>query len=206
MPEVSQSALIRLALWADIMCPIKNADMSWPGFSYTDAEWARMAELDQAVDGAATFRFQLINAVLFIVLAGLVIAGGFMPLMTLLYPNPADTKVLPFALVLAATAFLLLGAGLPLTMRIAAPLAADASLRALNGAPGDGALWAKVVHQIRRISIILCGLLVPGILIWVTFDIDGGPIITALKWASWLAVTLSTAHGARQRLRAKQAP
>ncbi len=112
--------LVRLALWASMMIPIKDAGMSWLGFSYTDAEWVRMAALAEMVDPDVTLRFKLVNVAVFIILAALLIGGGFVPLLGALYPNPVDTRPLPFALLLAATA--LLGAGLLLSMRVAARL------------------------------------------------------------------------------------
>src|ERR1700724_2698736 len=116
--------LVRLALWSSMMMPVKDAGMSWPGFSYTDAEWKRMAALAEMGEPGITLRFKMVNAIVFIALAAVLIVGGFLPLLTALYPNPADTRPLPFALLLAATALLALGIGLPLSMRGGAPLVA----------------------------------------------------------------------------------
>jgi hypothetical protein len=190
--------LVRLALWASMMMPIRDAGMSWPGFSYTDAEWKQMAALAGEVDPGVTFRFKLVNAVVFIALAAALIAGGFVPLLNALYPNPADTRALPFALLLAATALLALGIGLPLAMRVAARLVAGWLASRLAATPETDALWSKVSFQIRRMAVLMCGALVPGMLLWIAFDIHGGPIITTLKWIGIAAVALSTAHTVRR--------
>jgi hypothetical protein len=145
------------------------------------------------------WRFKMVNAAVFIALAAVLIGAGFVPLLTALYPNPADTRPLVFALLLAATALLAIGVGLPLTMRLAAWLVGGAVHARLAPTPETDALWAKVAWQIRRMAVLMCGALVPGILVFIAFDIDAGPIITALKWVGIVAVVLSTAHTVRRR-------
>jgi hypothetical protein len=198
MTQSNDRGLVRLALWASMMMPIKDAGMSWIGFSYIDAEWAQMATLAEAVDPKITARFKVVNAIVFIALAALLVGGGFVPLLSALYPNPADTRPLPFALLLAATALVALGIGLPLSMRAAAWLVAGNLRERLHATPETAALWSKVSWQIRRMVVLMCGALVPGILLWIAFDIKGGPIITTLKWVGFAAVALSTAHTARR--------
>jgi hypothetical protein len=172
--------------------------MSWIGFSYSDAEWAQMVTLATAVEPGVTARFKVVNATVFIALAALLVGGGFVPLLSALYPNPADTRPLPFALLLAATALLALGIGLPLSMRVAAWLVAGNLRSRLQPTPEAAALWSKVSWQIRRMVVLMCGALVPGMLLWIAFDIKGGPIITTLKWIGFAAVAISTAHSARR--------
>jgi hypothetical protein len=179
--------------------PIKEAGMSWPGFSYTDAEWKEMSMLANAVAPGTAFRFKVVNAIVFIALAAVLVGGGFVPLLSALYPNPADTRPLPFALLLAATALLALGAGLPLSMRVAAWLVAGGLRSRLAATAETAALWSKVSWQIRRMVVLMCGALVPGMLLWIAFDIKGGPIITTLKWIGFAAVAASTAHTVRRR-------
>ena len=55
--------------------------------------------------------------------------------------------------------------------------------------------------QINRIMLIMCGLLVPGILLFIAYDIQAGPIITALKWLAIALMGVSVAVGALQRKR-----
>ena len=192
--------MLLLAFWADIMMRIKRAGMSWPGFSYTDAEWARLEPLADAVTPFDAGRFKFVNAAVFIAIAALAMFGGFLPIASELFPIPAETPAVPFLALLAATCFMTIGLGLPVSMRIAAPLSAGAGTRGNLGALAyDAELWAKVVFQMRRITLILCGFLVPGALLLTAYNIDGGPIISALKWASWIAMLLSTGETARQR-------
>src|ERR1700743_1028651 len=106
MTESNDSSVVRLALWASMMMPIKDAGMSWIGFSYTDAEWAQMAKLAEAVHPDVTLRFKVVTAAICISLPALLIGGVFVPLLSALYPNPANTSALVFALLLAATALL----------------------------------------------------------------------------------------------------
>lgn len=87
-----------------------------------------------------------------------------------------------------------------MSMRIAAPLSAGVGTREnLSALDYDAELWAKVVFQMRPITLILCGFLVPGALLLIAYNIDGGPILTALKRASWIAVLISSGETARQR-------
>lgn len=201
MNGMTGSALARLAFWAKGMVSINNARMEWPGFSYSDVEWARMRTLSEPI-GAGTYQlFTIANAVIFIAIAALGIFGVFLPLATLLFPIPAETSALKFSLLLAACAFLIIGLGLPISMRLSAVLVGGKTLRAaLVSAPGDEALAAKVSWQINRIMLILCGLLVPGILLFIAYDIQAGPIITGLKWLAIALMAVSTLTGiARQR-------
>jgi hypothetical protein len=192
----AEPALVNLAFWARNMVAIRKAGMSWPGFSYTEPEWARLKVLAEAVEPGRFRLFTWINAAVFIAIAIVGIAGVFLPLASVLFPIPAETKPLPFLLLLATTALLIIGIGLPLSMRIAAPLAADAAMRArLSTAREDAALGAKVARQIWRMTIIMCGVLVPGALLFIAFDIEGGPIITVLKWVSIGLLVAATGLG-----------
>jgi hypothetical protein len=122
MGEKVDGRMLRLAFWADIMVRIKQAGMSWPGFSHMTAEWARLEPLSPGVGTRGNLS-----------------ALGY-----------------------------------------------------------DAGLWAKVVFQMRRVTLILCGFLVPGALLLIAYNIDGGPIITALKWASWIAMLISSGETARR--------
>lgn len=201
MNGMTSSALARLAFWAKGMVSINDARMEWPGFSYSDAEWARMRTLSEPI-GAWTYQlFTIVNAGIFIAIAALGIFAVFLPLATLLFPVPAETSALKFSLLLAACAFLIIGLGLPISMRLSAMLLGGKTVRAaLAPADGDEALAAKVSWQINRIMLIMCGLLVPGILLFIAYDIQAGPIITALKWLAIALMAVSTLTSiARQR-------
>ena len=158
--------MLRLAFWADIMLRIKHAGRWWPGFSYTDDEWARLEPLADAVAPLDAARFKLANAVIFIALAALAMGGGFLPLASELFPVPAEAPVLPFVSLVAAACFLTIGLGLPVSMRIAASLSAGVGTRGnLSVLDYDAQLWTKVVFQMRRITLIVCGVLVPAALL-----------------------------------------
>jgi hypothetical protein len=194
MADLDKPAFARLAFWSANMTTIMGAGMKWPGFSYTAPEKARMAELAGAVEGAAYVRFLAINTVLFIVFAAIAVVGIFVPVMTLIYPNPADLQPLSFVLMLGTTALLTIGVGLPLSMRLAARWSATAAIEKLAAKPGDAELDAKMRWQITRMTVIMCGIFVPGTLLWIAYDIHGGPIVTALKWLAFLLMAISAAH------------
>ncbi|QPC92198.1 hypothetical protein [Mesorhizobium sp. INR15] len=200
MADVTGGALARLAFWAKGMVSINDARMEWPGFSYTEAEWARMRTLSAPI-GAGTYQiFTFVNAAIFIAIAAAGIFGVFLPLATALFPIPAETSALKFSLLLAACAFLIIGLGLPISMRLSAMMVGGKTLRAaLASAPEDGPLAAKVSWQINRIMLIMCGLLVPGILLFIAYDIQAGPIITTLKWLAIALMAVSTITGIRRQ-------
>ncbi len=200
MSGMTSGALARLAFWARGMTAIKDGRMEWPGFSYTDAEWARMRVLAAPIGAGRYQLFTWVNAAIFIAIAALGIVCVFLPLATLLFPVPAETSALKFLALLAACAFLIIGLGLPVSMRLAGTLLASKEMRAvLTAEAADEALAAKVSWQINRIMLVMCGLLVPGILLSIAYDIDAGPVITTLKWLAIALMGVSVAIGALQR-------
>ncbi|MBV9703578.1 MAG: hypothetical protein JO163_12690 [Methylobacteriaceae bacterium] len=188
------SAMARLAFWARNITLVSSPQVSWPGFSYTAGEWARLSGLAKNVGEGPFARFMTITAVAFIALAAIAMVGIFLPLATWLFPVPADTPALQFVLLLAATALLVIGLGLPASMRLASAMSADVAMRELVPASEDAALARKVAFQINRITVIMCGLFVPGTLLWIGFNIEAGPIITALKWLSFAAIGVSAVY------------
>ncbi|TIT19501.1 MAG: hypothetical protein E5W70_25070 [Mesorhizobium sp.] len=200
MSGMTSGALARLAFWAKGMTAIRDGHMEWPGFSYTEVEWVRMTTLAKPIGGGTYQLFTLVNAAIFIAIAALGIFCVFLPLAALLFPVPAETSALKFSLLLAACALLIIGIGLPISLRLSTALVAPKSLHAaLVAVPGDQALAAKVSWQINRITLVLCGLLVPGILLFIAYDIEAGPIITALKWLAIALMAVSVAIGGWQR-------
>ncbi len=192
---MDKASLARLAFWGMNMSVATGGRNNWPGFRYTPTEWTRLEKLSKAVDGTAFIRFVLIVTVVFIVLAGCAVVGLLLPIMIALYPNPADTRPLPFVLALASTALLAIGIGLPLSLRVGAWASASDAMKArLYEETGDTALAAKAAHQITRMTVVMCGLLVPGVLLWIAFDIKGGPIVTALKWLAIGLMGVSAVH------------
>lgn len=192
---LGSGVLLQLAFWAKNMTSIRNAGMQWPGFSYSETEWAWMAELADAIGDGAFEKFKVVTAVVFIALAAVGIALVFVPLASLLFPHAAETPAPYFVLLLAAIALLIIGIGLPLSMRVAAALSSDVETRTrLRTTAGDAELARKVAYQINRITAVMCGLLVPGALLFIAFNIRAGPIITALKWLSIAAMAVSIVY------------
>lgn len=201
MAELSRSKLLRLAFWAKNMTVLRDSGYKWwPGFTYSDAEWQEMDRIGAPVSGGAYLKFVWLNAFLFIAVAAVFIVCFFVPVVSLMYPNPADVQPLPFALTLAMTALLAIGIGLPLTMRVSAWFCADEGLfAALSPTPQTNALAAKVTWQLLRMTLIMCGILVPGMLLWITFDIQSGPLLTALKLVLAIFFIGTTAATAMRR-------
>lgn len=200
MGELSKARMTRLAFWSANMCAVRESSWTWPGFGYTEAEWALMKSFSKPVSGGTYIKFIAANTILFILFAGVVIVCAFLPILLLLYPDTRDLQPLPFTLLLAANAFFTIGFGLPLSMRIAAWLCASAEMKAkLRSTPEIEALDARVSWQLMRMTLIMCGVLVPGILLWIALDIDGGPLLTGLKFLLAFLFIASTATAALRR-------
>lgn len=197
---MTPQASAQLAFWSKNMISIWAGHMDWPGFSYTQAEWARMETLAAPISNGTYQKFVFANAAVFIAIAAAGIALVFLPLATLLFPVPAETSALKFSLLLAGCCFMIIGLGLPVSLRAATYLCASGPmLAAIAPVDGDVALAAKIAWQINRIMLVMCGLLVPGMLLFITYDIDAGPIITVLKWLAIALMGVSIVFGRRQR-------
>ena len=197
---MSTSEVARLAFWAKGMTGIQDARMEWPGFSYSEEEWSRLRELSAAVSIGVYQKFVAVNAVIFIAIAAIGIGAVFIPLATLLFPVPAETSALKFSVLLASCAFLTIGLGLPVSMRAATALTQTQAMRqALSAKAEDERLAAKVSWQINRMMLIMCGLLVPGMLLFITYDIDAGPMITTLKWVAIAVMAAASLVGVARR-------
>lgn len=200
MGELSKSRLSLLAFWSANMCAVRESNWTWPGFGYTEAEWALMKTFSAPVRSADYIKFIVANTLLYVLFTGLVIVGAFLPVLLAFYPDTRDLQPLPFTLLLAATAFFTIGFGLPLSMRISAWLCASAEMKAkLRTTPEIEALDARVSWQLMRMTLIMCGILVPGILLWIALDIDGGPLLTGLKFLLAFLFIASTATAALRR-------
>lgn len=162
----------------------QSGGTDWYGFSYSDGEKDRMRELAGAMPAAAFGTFLAVTVVGFLVMAGLAVAAILVPVMGRLYPDPAQTGAVAFVSTMAAICFLCLGLGLPLAMGWGA-WAGDrwAGGRPQPPAPGDDALIGRIRSQLRRMSVIMVGIFVPGCLLFIAFDIDAGPLVFWLKLA-----------------------
>lgn len=154
----------------------------WPGFTYTPAEWDEIERLAKPVGGGAYLKFIGLNALLFIVFAGIAVAGFMLPVLLLLYPDPSKLQPLPFVLLLASVTAITIGIGLPLSMKISAWFCAGEQIKTqLVATPETEKLGSRVSWQLLRMTLIMCGLLIPGVLLWIALDIQGGPVLTAIK-------------------------
>ena len=49
----------------------------------------------------------------------------------------------------------------------------------------------------------MCGVLVPGMLVWIANDVDAGPIVTTIKWLGIALMGVSTAAGLQKQQKPK---
>ena len=199
--SLSQGSLASLAFWAKNMSVLRESGYSWwPGFSYTPAEWDEIERLAKPIDGGAYLKFIGLNALLFIVFTGIAVVGFMLPVLLLLYPDPSKLQPLPFVLLLASVAAITIGVGLPLSMKISAWLCASEEVKTqLVASSETEKLGKRVSWQLLRMTLIMCGLLIPGVLLWIALDIQGGPLLTAIKAILALIFIGSTALVALRR-------
>jgi len=181
-----------LAFWGANIVRMKDAGMTWPGFSYSDVEIARFRTVGQPV-GLWTYKlFIWLTAAIFIVIAA-VFVGVMIWVLTALYPDPSKTPASVFVTLLACVSLVSIGWGIPFAMRLAARfMARHVDFSAIGPQPDDTALAAKIRFQIRRMTAIMCGIFIPGCLLWIAFNIDAGPIVTVVKIAAIAVIFLST--------------
>lgn len=189
MPELTVGQTRMLRFWGANMTAAFAASRSWPGFPSTDTERARLIELGATVPPAAmTLWMYALAPAIFILTAALAVVAIMVPGLTLLYPNPGDIQPLPFVLLLTAVVAAAIGLGFPLAMALGARLAlawtGDAGRFVAQ--PGDAALYAKFRSQLWRVTLVMCGLFIPGCWLWIVYDLQAGPFVTALKWVTAL--------------------
>jgi hypothetical protein len=181
-----------LAFWGANIVRMKDAGMTWPGFSYSDAELARFRTLGAPV-GAWTYQFfTWLTAAFFIPLAA-VFVGLMIWLLSALYPDTSKTPASVFVCLLACVSLVSIGWGVPFSMRLAARIMGRrVDFSGIEPQAGDEALAAKIRFQIRRMTAIMCGVFIPGCLLWIAWDIDAGPIITVVKIGAIVLMFVST--------------
>lgn len=175
-----------LPFWAGNMIRVRKAGMDWMGFRYTPEEWARLERHAKGIGDGTMRAFLAINAVLFIVMAAILIAVILVPLLNVLYPDPSKLSALVFFSILGAIIAISFGLGLPSTMAITARMLGGALP---SGAAGDKALVAKVRWQINRMGLFVTALAFALIGISIAFGIDLGPALRAIISIASFAVT-----------------
>jgi len=197
-----------LRYWAANLASIGAAGRNWPGFQYTPEEWEHFEKYGATVAGAAAFAFMVTSAIIFIVIAALVISLVFIPAMTLLYPDPSKTSATVFISFLFATCFVTIGVGLPTAMNLGGRIADRfwTGDSAISLTDFDRRLARKVQNQIWRMIGLLVGDGVAVTMICIAYNIDLGPVARALKAVvyaanlSAIALTIWGNHRLKQKL------
>lgn len=187
-----------LAFWGANMSRLVDAGMKWPGFSYTIEEMSRLRALGAPVGMLKYQVFTWVTAAIFIVIAACGVGLMFWAMLAA-YPDPSKTPASVFVATLACVALVSIGWGVPVSMRLAARIVAPhVDFSTLVPAEGDGALARKVRFQIWRMTAIMCGVFIPGTLLWIAWDLQAGPIVTVLKLVA-VAVMMLSMWTARRR-------
>jgi hypothetical protein len=171
-----------LRYYAKGLLQLGPAGRDWPGFRYTSEEWPRLELYGNSVGDGASAIALTSGALIFILIAAVVIVGFFIPAMTLLYPDPSKTSALVFLSCLFAAALLTIGIGYPIALNAGGYFGDKyGGDKPLEMTDADRALAAKVRSQIWRMTGILCFIGVPASLMLVIYDIDLGPVVRSLK-------------------------
>ena len=166
--------------WAYNMNLIHRGSMEWPGFGYTDAEKEQLAALATGLSFGQYLAFLFLNSILFIALAGFVVAVGVLPIATLLDPEHKSGMV--FLGSLGGGAVLCLGFGIPATMAYTAVILNAIKSPSEPGAVSEeqaAALYHKMNYQITRMGVIMGVLLVPLVIFGRTQI--GGQVVALAK-------------------------
>jgi hypothetical protein len=184
MLSTSQERLLRYWGLNMAIAMEQTGGVAWPLFGYSKAEQARFDALAGQVPGKAMLVFMGVTVVVFIALAALAVVFILLPILTLIAPNPADLKPLPFVLTMAMVIVIAFGLGFPLSLAMGARLG-DAWGGGTPAAaePGDVELHAKIRRQLLRFTLVAGAVFIPGCLLWILFDINAGPLIDVLKVA-----------------------
>lgn len=164
-----------LPYWSANMVALWDSGMTWwPGFNYSVEEQGAMRAQAERVDGRGAL-YSFIVAVIFIAGLCFIVPGIMFPVLNWLYPDPSQTSALVFVCVLATIAAVSLGLWLPVAMALAAR-----SIDLMLGRPehtgalgaAEQALAQRIKWQLQRMALIMSGLLVPGVMAFIIFDID----------------------------------
>lgn len=158
---------------------------SIPGFPYTDDEFSRIETIAAGISGGAVVLWMFATVVLFIAIAGIVMVGGFWPLLTFGWPDPSKLSATTFFVGMAVLIGLSLCIGLPLSLTLGGAIADRVdSGPGLTDAPGDAALCHKMRAQFWRFGAVFAGLFLPAALVWTALGIDGPWVRTVLHSVS----------------------
>jgi len=147
-----------LRYWSVNMWLAQSSGFSFPGFSYTDAEMARIKALSDATSQVAVIVWLAATAVIYISLGGIVVTGLF-SVLSVISPNPAQISEVGFfgGMILAIAGMVALG--MPLSISLGGWIADLLSSPPPPAEPGDVALAAKVRRQFRRMGAIVAVLM-----------------------------------------------
>ncbi len=186
-----------LPYWSANMVALWDNGMTWwPGFNYSAEEQALMRTQANRVAGRGVI-YSIMVAIIFIAGLCVIVPGIMLPLLNWLYPDPSQISGLVFACVLATISAISLGLWLPVAMALAAR-AIDLMLDRPAGAgaldEAEQALARRIKWQLQRMALIMSGILIPGIMAFIIFDIDTrkGPIHYVIQAAD-IAIIVGTA-------------
>jgi hypothetical protein len=153
-PALTASGFRFLRYWSINMWLAQSTGGSFPGFSYTEAETRRIKALAEAASRIAVIVWLAATVVIYIALAGVLMAGLF-SLLSVIWPNPANVSEGGFfgAMIFAVAGMVALG--LPLSIGLGGWVADLISGAPSPPEPADAALAAKVGRQFRRMGLFL---------------------------------------------------
>jgi hypothetical protein len=168
-----------LRYWAVNVSIVYAGGWSWiPGFPYKEEEKSRLAAIAASVPGAAVTVWLAAATIFFFLVLIVLVVGVMVPLITLLWPDPANMSATGFVSILALLMLVSIGWVMPLSIAlggaVADYLAGDPPPPDL---PGDAALCAKIHHQFWRLCAIIATIFIPGFLIFLSFDINPGVLL-----------------------------
>ncbi|HEY1751884.1 MAG TPA: hypothetical protein VGG29_11500 [Caulobacteraceae bacterium] len=171
-PAAAPQALSRgrrrfLRYWSlNVVLARRKGQAGFPGFSYSDDEWARMDELSNGITtggiylwlGAVTLTYMLVAAV---------VGGGVIgTAMMTLWRNAKDVPEPQFFAAAAIIIMAMVGLAMPLSIAVGGLVGDLFWPNRPAETPADGPLYAKVVGQFRRMGLFVGVLVVVIAAVW----------------------------------------
>jgi hypothetical protein len=181
-----------LRYWAVNMSIARAAGWAWiPGFSYDAEETERLDAIAGTVSRNAVLIWLMATTIFLILFVLAAILGVMIPLITTLWPDPSKMSGLGFGSIMGLLLLVSIGGFMPLSIGLAGGVAD----RLAGGSPppdqpGDAELSAKIRRQFWRLCAILATFLIPGFLIFLTFDIDPGWLLVFIRITAVFSIVL----------------
>jgi len=166
---LSRSQARFLRYWAlNITLARRRGQPGFPGFSYDEAEWARLDQLSTGVTAGGFFLWIGMVVLTYLVVAILVVVGviGTAVMTVWKSGNVPESQVFAAIAILCG---LMIGIAMPLSISFGGLVADPLWRNRPELSPTDRALYAKISGQFRRMALVLAVVVFLAAASWAAF-------------------------------------